>query len=157
MSEVDKQKLTTIIEEQIDKQIAKELSTLGAKVENFINARFLEAIAKALGFNNRWDGRWEVDHCNGRNSFFTDHISREAKEHATRMANMFLVSDMGLFLEDEEIEAMKQACKKDFREYVKRDLDREMRTRVDHVVKRVLDSIIDESLIEHGLLPKKKT
>ena len=39
-------------------------------------------VAKVLGFDNRWRGEWEIDHCNGRESPLSQLIKTEAEEAA---------------------------------------------------------------------------
>jgi hypothetical protein len=51
------------------------------KIKQQLDSAVVDIVAKLLGFNNQW-GRWEIDHCNGRNgnSAAGDFIQRNAKE-----------------------------------------------------------------------------
>jgi len=55
------------------------------KIEDILDSHTEEAVAKLLGFDNKW-GDWEVDHCNGRQgeSAAGDWLRKTAKEEVDK-------------------------------------------------------------------------
>jgi hypothetical protein len=56
---------------------------IGLAVQTILDRRLEQVVAGLVGFEDYW-GRWEVDHCNGRQSLATDWLREKASEGAKK-------------------------------------------------------------------------
>lgn len=144
-------KIVEKITEYVSEHIDRNLSSLEERTKKLIDDSFETIIAKSLGFDNHWS-KWEIDHCNNRRSLFTDHISSIAKEHAVFMANMFLVNDKGIFIDDKLFRELRDAAKDDFKKCVKAELQRLIFDHAHKTAIQIIDamsqSVVDEAMTE---------
>jgi hypothetical protein len=63
-----------------------EASAVVGEIIRDLEAQKREVTMKLLGLDNRW-GKWEVDHCNGRESPITDYIASEGREMVKAWVN----------------------------------------------------------------------
>lgn len=81
-----KKETVETIKDKIEKAIDGHLTPeyIERRVHEIISKNTNDVILKLLGFDSRWhsDGKYEVDHCNGRqgNSFIGDYIRQQANE-----------------------------------------------------------------------------
>lgn len=96
-------------------------STVGLILDAFDKARttirdslskgIQDAVMSAMGFSkDNWDHRWQVDHCNGRNSILVDLIKDEVKEALTK----FDLTSIKLSKKDTD--SIKKSIRDDFHE-----------------------------------------
>lgn len=58
-----------------------------------LKARQSDVIWKLLGLDDRW-GKWEVDHCNGRNSRITEYLSQASKARIEEWLNQAIAETL---------------------------------------------------------------
>ena len=68
-----------LIETARDDWLHKTKASMRTTVQEKLDAHLHEIISKLLGFDNRWGGSWEIDHCNGRKSSIADEIVAEVQ------------------------------------------------------------------------------
>ena len=83
--EIEKEKLIAKADNIIADKLAKFSANLEEKIEDMLDRRLQELVAKYLGFDNKW-GRWELDHCNGRsgNSAAGDFLLSKVQDGAKK-------------------------------------------------------------------------
>jgi len=52
---------------------------IDGKIREMLDERLHDTIAKLLGFDDSY-GRWEIDHCNGRNSPITRYLDEKVRD-----------------------------------------------------------------------------
>jgi len=58
--------LPAIAETVAEWKVTNSPETIKRKVNKILDESSKEIVMKLLGFNNRWDKDWDLDHCNGR-------------------------------------------------------------------------------------------
>ena len=117
-----------------------------------LNAAKREVTLKMLGLENRW-GKWEVDHCNGRNSPISAYLDEECKA----LVKEWVQSAVKEVLTKE----LKAKKKKEITDSIKSELANQAsystRTMIMHAVenfnKQILDNVTNELRQELGLKP----
>lgn len=147
--EVYKDKNMTIrklIQEKLDDAVAnairEALKEIPRKVKDQINA----IVAKSFGFDNKWGGEWQVDHCNSRKSSLGNLIVGKAKAEISKDVEEFL--DKTKFKINNQ---QKQAIKKDAHDTYMREFKRKLHEAVE---KKATDEAEE---LAKALVPDLKT
>lgn len=118
--------------------IEKARNDLKTSLENHCK----EAVLKSLGFSkDRWSGKWDVDHCNGRMSEITNLLSAEIK---AQFKQKISVEELGIT--KRELNELKKAAKKDFLDNFKNQLRRYARDEGASMATRMVQEIVQEEI-----------
>ena len=139
LSAVSENEFTTVATEEafglsnsgISKRLQKEIQdTVDETYKSFKNG-MKEAVLSSLGFDRDWGGaKWRVDHCNGRMSAVTEHISHLARD----------------FFKEVKIEELADALTDEDKQAIRNDVVKEVKSAVMYLVRDRLKSQIYESI-----------
>lgn len=110
------------------------------KIHESLNKAREQVLLKLLGFNNRWDNTWELDHCNGRsgNSIAGDYL----KETQTAAIHAWLDEvSLPKLTKEQQAQIMSSAKK----EYMS-SLNKYLRSAVQRKAEKDATAIIDTAL-----------
>ena len=98
-----------------------------------------QVVPKLLGFENRWGGKWEVDHCNGRSgqTEIGDFIKHQCKGGIIQW-----LDELKKVKLPKPSKKIKEALKKDY----ERVFEREIRDTVWHRAKQDAESFINKMI-----------
>jgi hypothetical protein len=136
---VEKEAVTWLRSNGSAKQIAKNVHDQLTKRRDMV-------MLKVLGFEESY-GAWRVDHCNGRNSVVSQHISKCAKDATERWLEGQLCDD----LPDLEAETVKEVtydyihC---FRRYMRDEVTKLAQLHATEAAKKLVDRLIDDAVCE---------
>jgi hypothetical protein len=77
----------------------------------------MDILSKMMGFDNRW-GKWEVDHCNGRQSVVADTI----KEQAQVTVKTWVIENLTQDAVTKIMDKQRAALVRDFNESIQREV-----------------------------------
>ena len=131
---------------------------IGAQVKKTLDNGRETIILKLLGFDNRWSGKWELDHCNGRagNSPAGDYLKGVASEEIKKWFDSVELPPVGDILTKSMVKDYKSRVKRLVGEGLKHAADREAERIVDSIIKdltettKVDDYLTMKSLIEEN-------
>lgn len=109
-----------------------------------------EIIVKLMGFDNKWFGRWELDHCNGRsgNSAAGDFL-REVAGDATKEWLANNGADLtNIPIPKNAINELKREYKRAIIAGIERTLETEARDRVANIAASIVDSISEDEIVK---------
>ena len=137
----------TKLEEMVQKAMEKwekdnlTESSIEAHVNEKLNERKDELILKLLGMDNHWGGRWELDHCNGRDG--NSILGQTMKKLVDSTVEAWLIKNIKLpKLTASQIKALKSEYEKEYiREIEKRLRDIAKRDAAEYVEVQ-LDTIL---------------
>lgn len=117
-----------------------------------LNAQKREVTLKLLGLDNRW-GKWDVDHCNGRNSPITQYLADAANEQIKAWVNEAVAE----VLTEERKKKIQNTAKRAMQVQVEVMIETHtkgypLRERAEHVVKALMDKAANEVRVELGLI-----
>jgi hypothetical protein len=95
----------------------------------FVNKKLEECVAQILGFDARWN-KWEVDHCNGRNSCIGGFIGAHAQTIATQEAQKIITSKFIKKVIKEAEEAVRKDWAERYRDELREHVWKKLRERV---------------------------
>jgi hypothetical protein len=67
------------VESLIENDINKITNQAYEELKNSFKHTLKNNVLKIVGFEDRWNNKWEVDHCNGRSSLLTEYMSEKVK------------------------------------------------------------------------------
>lgn len=111
-------------------------------IEKKFRSNIEQAALKALGFDNRWGDKWEVDHCNCRVSELTDWIKERARDI---IKHLDLEKEMKLT--EKEKKQLRKTCRENLYEEVERSVyhyDGPIVQYAQKVLKEELEAILKE-------------
>lgn len=133
----------SLLDEGFDKLIENDVNKLANEAYTELQEEFKNnlktSVLKVVGFNrDRWhDAKWEIDHCNGRQSAITELISDKIKQ-------MFRDSFDALL--QPEIEAMLKPLKatmlKEYREKFSYEVKNQMRSQAEAAAKQFVAGVM---------------
>lgn len=109
------------IEQLLENDINKITNEAYEELKKSFKTTLKQNVLKVVGFKNRWDENWEVDHCNGRTSIITDYMSESVKQMFREEFQKLNQADIQLL-----IQPLKKIILKEFKE----GFEREVRMRV---------------------------
>ena len=129
-------KLDQHIKEIGDKILEQEMKNLPDRIRRVIEG----AISSLLGLEKKYDGKYEVDHCNSRWNLFSEVLQAEAKSDVVK-----IVKELKLKL---SIADFKDAFQTEYRSYfraaMKYEAQAAAKERVNAYVKNHLDKYVSE-------------
>ena len=142
--DINAETFTAMFKHRIEAVFKEKAKTVDDQITRIIDQNLTRMVVIALGFEqDSWRNEWRVDHCNGRQSPLTSRISQKALEHAQLMFDMFIVSDVGLFVDKKMFDGMKEAVRKEFTEKVHRKLHELVQKYADKEATRIAQEIVD--------------
>jgi len=120
----ERTKGTKMLKDKIEKIIAESLRQSIKDIPNEVKRGVRETVAKALGFDVRWSNKWEVDHCNGRNSYVGQMVAQTAKD---KVAEVIRKASK----EFEPNKSQVDAIKRDMEEVFYREFRRAMKAEIE--------------------------
>ena len=119
-----------------------------------LNAQKREVTLKLLGLDNRW-GRWEVDHCNGRQSPITEYLARGVQEEVMKWVNEAVIE---VLTEERKLKiknTAKAAIRKEIEDQVvNKTASYRLKEFVEPIIKSMMEQSADEVREELGLETK---
>lgn len=135
------------IEVAVRANVEKFVSTLDQRIENALNS----ALLSLLGIENRYAGRYEIDHCNGRNSVFIDVLRDKAKAQVEA-----LITKIGPLVEGQSKE-LHDAIRKEYANQLQYEVRTASKNRATNKANEVTDKILARVLQKNGFpKPEKK-
>lgn len=135
--------LKSSLEKRIEKQLKEKLANIDDTISKFIDDNVAQMVMASLGYRNTW-GKWEVDTSNGRTTPAASHISAKAREHATRMFDLFITSDLGIFIDDEMFREIREFTREEFITRVKSEISYKMRDRALLEAEKLAQRLVNE-------------
>lgn len=118
------QELREELDRQLKKKLIKEIEKLDDYVSTLVEQHAVEILRSAVGIRSDWEGRWEVDHTNGRRSAVADELGN----HAMTLVRLAIPEFVEKFVGDHKFSAkFKRAARREFKEQVSRKMYEEMR------------------------------
>lgn len=96
----------------VEKIVRDELKNTRKKVRSYIES----ALLSIIGLEKRYSNKYEIDHCNSRNSVLIDAFQKIAKDEAEKLAKTYKPTN-------EDIASFKEAFATEYRRQVKYQLD----------------------------------
>lgn len=117
-----------------------------------LNTQKREVTLKLLGLDNRW-GKWELDHCNGRESPITKYLAESAEATIKAWVNEAVAE----VLTEERKKKIQNTAKRAMQIEVEMMIETytkgyRLREKAEHVVKALVDKAADEVRVELGLI-----
>ena len=130
-------------------QISKmDVSAFTRKVIEDLDKQRSAVVWQLLGLDDQW-GKWEVDHCNGRDSKITQYLAAEADAAVREWVNGAVMD--ALKVEGDKIRAkargairqeVSRRLERLMREEISRQVESRVKTTVTELVKETMDEII---------------
>lgn len=92
------------------------------QIINDLNAQKRQVTLKLLGMDDRW-GRWEVDHCNGRNSPITEYLTESAEGTIRQWINDAVKEVLTTELKSKVMADAKKAIHKELQDMVRNEMN----------------------------------
>jgi len=133
----------------IEDVVAQTTARFMTDLPQLIKTRLEGAVAKILGFENRWGNEWNVDHCNGRSTVMGEYIAAQAREAAGKAVNDVATAAIKELTKNDKLH---DAIKKEFANIFEQELRRQLydyaKTTVSEMLKKATEthSIEIESL-----------
>jgi hypothetical protein len=122
--------------------------SVAKEIVNDLNAQKRDVTLRLLGLDNRW-GKWEVDHCNGRESPITKYLAAEAKETIRGWVNEAVQEVLTTELKSKVMKDAKSALRKGIEEHVRDNtgsyrLGEQTKPIIDALFQRAADEVREE-------------
>lgn len=127
--------------------LTRHTQCLEQKVIGIVDRNLTEIVAGVLGFRHSF-GRWEPDACNGRTSLASIQISDRARKHAELMLDMFLVTDVGIFLENDDMAQIKASAKESFKRELRNQVSKQLHDQAMQLARETAQKIVNEAVAE---------
>jgi hypothetical protein len=135
----------SILEEGVEKMLENDVNKLANEAYEELQKSFKHTlkgnVLRIVGFDNRYDQKWEVDHCNGRHSAITEYMSDRVKQLFRQEFDVLL---------QPEIEKMliptKAALVKEFREVFNRAVREQIRSQAQEAAKVFLIDVLGKEV-----------
>lgn len=121
---------------------------MAREITAMLNKTRADVVWKVLGLDNRWGNKWEVDHCNGRQSPITLFLAEEIGPQIKAWLARTVVEELAKFEETKPAlrAQIKRALGEEIRQYAKAYQVREIlqdqaRTWVQSIAKEVVDEV----------------
>lgn len=131
-----REKITAAITEQMNTMDPREMTSA---IIADIQKQKAAVVWKVLGMEDRFGGRWEVDHCNGRTSPMTEHIASQCSAEITA----YMVEAT-----KEVLEARRGVLKPKIKAALEQEIDRQTRNAMDRNIREVAASYVNEIIAE---------
>lgn len=107
----------------LDWKAAHTEEQITKRVQQLLNQNSQEIVLKLLGFDNKYGGKWEVDHCNGRdgNSAAGDYLRKVQQKAIQDWFDSFDLQDV---LSDKDKAAFTSLLKKEIKAAIKNKMYR---------------------------------
>ena len=126
-------------EAEVKRLIEKSASDFLNGLPRLIHSKLEALAAQCLGFSAvGWNGKWEVDHCNSRNSLIKDYID----EKSTAMAKAAMDKIMTPDAVNKIVEKCKASVLEDFERYLERSIHSHVERMADSVAGSMQNDII---------------
>ena len=112
----------------------------------------LDFMLKVLGFNNHWEGKWEVDHCNGRMTVINELLSFKAKQEVSNWLDVNLSKMLTTSLWDK----LRESLEKEFYRIISSELRYRYSKELDIKVKEIMNKRLDKE-VEDLFKPSNET
>lgn len=124
------------------------------QIINDLNAQKRQVTLRLLGLDDRW-GRWEVDHCNGRNSLITQYLADGAEKAIQQWVNDAVKEVLTTELKSKVMEDAKKAIHKEVQDMVRNGLTGyRLQEKAKPVIDAWLQQAANEVREELGISPK---
>lgn len=118
-----------------------------------LNTQKRQVTLKLLGLDDRW-GRWEVDHCNGRNSTITEYISETAEKEIVKWVNDAVSEVLTTELKSKVMLDAKKAIHKEVQDMVRNQLNGyRLQKHAQPIIDQWLHEAANEVRVELGIKP----
>jgi len=130
-------KYVDLAREEMKKEVALQIKNIPSEVKRMING----ALLSILGLEHRYSDKYEIDHCNGRNSILIDTIRNMAQKEAESLVKKtnYKPSDLALF---------QNAFKKEYESHLNYELkklaENLAREEANNIMKKLSKDIIGE-------------
>jgi hypothetical protein len=75
---------------KMNERVVESSARFIEEVDKMVRNRLENHVAQILGFTNQWQGKWEVDHCNGRMTTIAEYVSQRAKNVITTQLDLIM-------------------------------------------------------------------
>jgi hypothetical protein len=141
---VDEQFETSVLEQNIAQSLDNEFNKLSNEVFDEVRRSFKtslkENLLKTIGFNTSF-GKWEIDHCNGRQSIVTNLLSQRVKEDFCTSFDTVLKPEI-----DGMILSLKKEIMKEYKDLFMRYVRDELRQSSQEAARNFLNSLISKEI-----------
>lgn len=144
---LDGPQIQKTIQETARKTLDSKLDpvALADRIEKKMNKCWEDLALKMLGMDNRWGGKWEVDHCNGRQHSIGDMLKQRANEAVSEF-----LKRAGDALPSIEIEgSLAEAMVKEYNDQVKRRMKEVLRDRAAQDVEDFVNAKLEHAIDLH--------
>lgn len=116
-----------------------------------LNAQKRQVTLKLLGLEDKW-GKWEVDHCNGRESPITQYLADGAKETIKAWVNEAVAEVLTTELKSKIMNDAKKAIHREVQDLVRNASSRySLNHMADPIVQELFTQAADEVRVELGI------
>ena len=124
-----------------------------SNVTNQLNKASDEITMKLLGFNNGWDGKWELDHCNGRSgeSAAGDFIRKVQSEAIKEWLSSICMPKLSSVLKAK----LKKEMQSEYNGYITRMVRSKIRDIADAHLTELVNSVVSTSKLDAYLQASK--
>lgn len=122
------------------------------QIINDLNAQKRQVTLKLLGLEDRWGGKWEVDHCNNRESPITKYLAESAKETIKQWINEAVAEVLTTELKSKIMQDAKKALHKEIQDIVRNKTNEyNLRHMADPIIEGWFNKVADEVRRELGV------
>lgn len=109
------------VEELLKNDINEATNDAYSELKRTFKETLKKNVLRIVGFDQRWQNEWEIDHCNGRSSVVTEYIASKVKEMFTAEFNS---------ITQEEINQLLKPVKKTLLKEIKDCFEREAKSKI---------------------------
>lgn len=121
------------------------------QIINDLNVQKRQVTLKLLGLEDRW-GKWEVDHCNGRESPITKYLAKGAEETIKKWVNEAVAEVLTTELKNKIMQDAKKAVHREVQNIVRnKTSDYTLRQMADPIIEGWFNKAADEVRRELGV------
>ena len=137
----------SILDEGFDKMLENDINKLANESYNELQAEFKNNlktnVLKVVGFNrDRWhDAKWEIDHCNGRQSAITELISEKVQQMFRTSFDTMIQPEV-----DAMMAPLKKSILKEYREIFSREVRRSMQTQAEAAARNFISTVMTKEV-----------
>ena len=130
------------------KMLDEQAGNFVINLKNTIHSRLDAAAAEALGFSRGYNGKWEIDHCNGRGSIITNIISNKVINLAQKTFDeIFTEEKLREIIERVEKEITKE-MENGIKAQLTRDMERYMKEKLEKRAEKFAEEWIESLKIQ---------
>jgi hypothetical protein len=126
-----------LIEQEAKKEIADYLKNIRYNIRKKLEA----ATTSLLGLEHRYGDRYEIDHCNGRNSVFIDVLRDMAKDEAIKLTKH-------IKLPKADSELIQQAFVKELKDQLRYEMRNLATTKAKAMAQELINNVLPEDIKE---------